>query len=43
VNGFLTDTNVISEFVRPRPNLEVIRWLEAADPDSLFASVITIG
>jgi predicted nucleic acid-binding protein len=43
VDGFLIDTNVISEFVRPEPNLQVIRWLEAADPESLFASVVTFG
>jgi toxin FitB len=43
VNGLLIDTNVVSEFVRPEPNLQVIRWLEAADPECLFASVVTFG
>jgi toxin FitB len=37
------DTNVISEFVRPRPNPHVIRWLEAIEPAMLFASVVTFG
>ena len=41
--GFLIDTNVVSEFVRPDPSLQVRRWVEAADPESLFASVITFG
>jgi toxin FitB len=40
---FLIDTNVISEFVKPKPSLRVERWFEAADPESLFASVITFG
>jgi toxin FitB len=43
VSGFLVDTNVISEFVKPQPDAQVIRWLESADPESLFASVITFG
>lgn len=40
MSGFLVDTNVISEFIKPQPDSQVIRWLEAADPESLFASVI---
>jgi predicted nucleic acid-binding protein len=43
VSGFLIDTNVISEFVRPRPNAHVISWLEAIEPAMLFASVVTFG
>ena len=43
MSGFLVDTNVISEFIKPRPEERVIRWLDAADPQTLFASVITIG
>jgi toxin FitB len=43
VSDFLIDTNVISEFVQPKPNAEVIRWLEATAPESLFASIITLG
>ena len=43
MSGFLIDTNVISEFARPQPNLQVKLWFEAADPNSLFASVITFG
>jgi toxin FitB len=43
VSGFLVDTNVVSEFVRPRPDSSVIDWLEAADPELLFASVVTLG
>jgi predicted nucleic acid-binding protein len=43
VSGFLIDTNVVSEFIRLRPDARVIRWLGAADPESLFASVVTFG
>ena len=43
MNKFLVDTNVISEFTRPHPDARVIRWLDAADPDSLYVSVITFG
>src|SRR6267378_3131478 len=45
MSGFLLDTNVISEFARPdnQPDQRVKHWLEAADPDSLFASVLTFG
>jgi toxin FitB len=43
VSGFLVDTNVISEFVKPEPDQRVLRWLDASDPESLFASVVTFG
>ena len=43
MNGFLVDTNVISEFIKPLPNSKVIRWLDVANPESLFVSVVTFG
>ena len=45
MSGFLLDTNVISEFARPdnKPDQRVKQWLEAVDPDSLYASVLTLG
>ena len=43
MSGFLIDTNVISEFIRPKPDPKVIHWLEMADPELLFASVVTFG
>lgn len=45
MSGFLLDTNVISEFARSdnKPNQNVKAWLEATDPDSLYASVLTVG
>jgi toxin FitB len=43
VNGFLLDTNVISELIKPRPEPKVRDWIEAADEDRLFLSVVTLG
>src|SRR5579862_1957299 len=45
MSGFLLDTNVISEFARPdnNPDHRVRKWLETADPDSLYVSVLNLG
>ncbi len=40
---YLLDTCVISELVKKKSNNNVIRWLESADDDSLFLSILTIG
>ena len=34
------DTNVISEFMRDRPDPKVLRWLDAQPSDSLFTTSI---
>jgi len=41
--SFLLDTNVVSEWVKPRPNAGVITWLEMADEDRVFLSVVTLA
>ena len=41
--NFLLDTNVVSEWVKPRPNSGVIEWLASADEDRLFLSVATLA
>ena len=41
--SFLLDTNVVSEWVKPRPNAGVITWLDEADEDRLFLSVVTLA
>jgi toxin FitB len=41
--SFLLDTNVVSEWVRARPDAGVIAWLAAADEDRTFLSVITLA
>ena len=41
--SFLLDTNVVSEWVKPRPEPRVVEWLAAADEDRVFLSVVTLG
>jgi predicted nucleic acid-binding protein len=41
--SFLLDTNVISEWVKPKPHAGVMRWLEETDEDSVFISVISVA
>lgn len=41
--GFLLDTNVVSELVRSRPAPLVSAWVRAQSKTSLFLSVITLG
>ena len=40
---FLLDTNVVSEWVRPRPAAGVVAWLADADEDRLYLSVLTVA
>lgn len=43
MNGFLLDTNCISEVVRPRPDRRVVDWLDDTDERLLYLSVLTLG
>jgi toxin FitB len=43
VSGFLLDTNVISELVKPRPETSVTAWVEDTDESLLYLSVLTLG
>ena len=38
----IVDTNVLSEFMRPHPAAQVVRWLEAASPSSLALTAISV-
>ncbi len=40
---YLLDTCVISEIIRPKPDINVISWLEGQDENSLYLSVLTFG
>lgn len=40
---FLLDTNVVSEWVKPRPDPNVVAWLDSVDEDDVFLSAVTIG
>jgi len=41
--SFLLDTNVISEWVKARPNRGVVAWLATVDEDQVFISVVTLA
>ena len=43
MNGFLLDTNVISELVTKHPEPTVSRWVEDTDETLLHLSVLTLG
>jgi toxin FitB len=39
----LLDTNVVSEPLRPRPNLNVLVWLDAQAAESLYLSTVSVA
>ncbi len=41
--SFLLDTNLVSEWVKMRPDAGVVRWLAEANEDRVFLSVITLA
>ena len=41
--SYLLDTNVLSEWVKQRPEPTVVAWLEAVDEDDVFLSVISFA
>ena len=43
MSGFLLDTNIISELVRPKPEPKVKEWVASADENLLYLSVLTLG
>ena len=43
MNGYLLDTNCISELVRIQPEPSVVAWMEAADETLLYLSVLTLA
>jgi predicted nucleic acid-binding protein len=40
---FLLDTNVVSEWVKPRPDPRVVAWLSTANEDDVYLSVCTLA
>lgn len=40
---YLLDTNVVSEWSKPRPDPSVVDWMNMAIEDDLYLSVITLG
>ncbi len=43
MSGFLLDTNIIFELVKPKPERKVTTWIESTDENLLFLSVLTLG
>lgn len=43
MNGWLLDTKILSEAIRPRPEPKVLRFLAAQPLDRLYASVVTFA
>lgn len=43
MSGFLLDTNVISELIKPKPEPKVTAWVEGTDEQLLYLSVLTLG
>jgi len=41
--SFLLDTNVVSEWVKPEPDPQVIAWLKDVDEDLVFLSVTSLA
>ena len=41
--NFLLDTNVVSEWTKPRPDPGVRSWLADMDEDRIFVSVVTLA
>lgn len=43
MSGFLIDTNVISEVLRPLPDAQVVAWTQNSSKERLFLSVVSFG
>ena len=43
MNGFLLDTNIVSELIRSRPEPRLSRWIASTDENLLYLSVLTMG
>lgn len=41
--SFLLDTNVVSEWARPRPEPRVVEWMAGVDEDEVFMSVVSFA
>ncbi len=43
MNGFLLDTNTVSELVSLKPSQQVLDWMDAADGNRLYLNAMTLG
>jgi predicted nucleic acid-binding protein len=43
VNGYLLDTNVLSELIKPEPDVNLLHWVDQTGEAVMFLSVLTLG
>ncbi len=43
MNGYLLDTNVVSELRKPRPHGVVLAWINQLRADEIYLSAVTLG
>ena len=43
MSGFLLDTIIVSELVKPKPEANVTEWVQNIDESLLYLSVLTLG
>jgi predicted nucleic acid-binding protein len=43
LTGYLLDTNVVSELVKPSPDARVVAWIRATDETEMHLSVLTFA
>ena len=43
MSGFLLDTNIISELIKPKPEPRLVTWISGTDENLLYLSVLTLG
>ena len=41
--GWLIDTNIVLEWVKPRPDAGIVSWLDEVDEDRVLLSVISLA
>ena len=41
--GWLIDTNIVSEWIKPRPDAGVVRWLDEVDEDLMIRERTSAG
>lgn len=41
--SYLLDTCVLSEIVKPTPNVKVVAWIDSVPADALYVSALTFG
>ena len=43
MSGFLLDTNVVSELIKPKPEAKLAEWVDSTEDELFHLSVLSIG